>query len=337
MNFKKDYLNEHRAATDPQGLLYLSGRYIENLRIRNFSGETTYGRAKELRYFREFCEQLGITQARQVTRAVVVNYQSWLFHYRKSDERALAIGTQQHRLSIVTAFFSYLTKEGLVLYNPASDLEMPRKEIRLPRNVLSVNEAEAVLNVPDIETPSGIMFRAILEVLYSTGIRRKELCNLDMNHVDFDKGLVRVEQGKGKKDRFVPIGERALRWTEKYLAEVRPLLCPSMNEQSLFLNTLGLRMNPGRLGSHVHEIICKAQIGKTGSCHLFRHTFATVLLENGCDVRYVQAMLGHANLESTEVYTHVSMRMLKQMHQKFHPAKLPDQQQPAESAENIPG
>ena len=323
MSFRRTYVDESKKANDPQGLLYLGGRYLEYLRVRNFSEDTVYARAKSLKYFRNFCEHLGITQARQVTRAVTVNYQSYLFHYRKENGKALTIGTQHHRISNVMAFFSYLTKESLIMYNPAADIELPRKEHRLPKAVLSVREVETIMNVPDLETPMGIKNRAILEVFYSTGIRRKELCNVELGHIDFDRGLLRVEQGKGKKDRFVPIGERALRWVEKYLVEVRPMLCSSLNEQTLFLNTLGYKMTPGRLGSHVHDIIEKAEIGKSGSCHLFRHTFATVLLENGCDVRYVQAMLGHANLETTEIYTHVSMRKIKEMHFRYHPAKLP--------------
>ena len=308
---------------DPQGLLYLTGRYLEHLRVRNFSAGTVYGRGKMLRYFRKFCEQLGLTQARQITRAVILNYQSRLFHYRKGDGTALTIGTQKAWLTAVAGFFSWLTRESLVLYNPASDLELPRKELRLPKNVLNANEVEAVMNVPDLGAPLGVRDRALLEVLYSTGIRRTELCQLNQGDVDFDRGVVRVEQGKGKKDRYAPIGERALKWIEKYLVEVRPALCPALNEPALFLNTLGARMNPNRLGSHVHQIITASAIGKTGSCHLFRHSFATLLLENGCDVRYVQEMLGHSKLETTAVYTHVSMRTLKAMHAKYHPARLP--------------
>jgi integrase/recombinase XerD len=308
---------------DPQGLLYLTGRYLEYLRVRNYSADTLYGRGKMLRYFRVFAEQIGLTQARQVTRAVVVNYQSYLYHYRKADGGALTISTQKHWLLAVCDLFSWLTKEGLILYNPASDLEMPRREFRLPKVILSAHEVEAIMNVPDIALPDGVKFRAILETLYSSGLRRAELCHLNLGDVDFDRGLVRVEQGKGHKDRFSPIGERALRWIEKYLAETRPGLLPSMNEPALFLNVEGRRLSPGRLGSHVGEIIRKAGIGKVGSCHLFRHTFATLLLENGCDVRYVQAMLGHSKLETTAIYTHVSIKAVKDAHQRCHPAKLP--------------
>ena len=308
---------------DPQSLIYLTGRYLEYLRVRNYSPHTLYGRGKMLRYFRTFCEQIGITQARQVTRAVVVNYQSYLYHYRKHNGLALTISTQKHWLQSVCDLFSWLTREGLILYNPASDLEMPRREFRLPKIILNAAEVEAILNVPDLSTPMGIRDRAILETLYSTGIRRQELCNLRLGDLDYDRGLVRIEQGKGHKDRYVPIGDRAVQWIEKYLLEVRPRLCPSLNEQAIFLNTLGTRMNANRLGSQVHGIIRSAGIGKSGSCHLFRHTFATLLLENGCDVRYVQEMLGHSKMETTAVYTHVAIKTLKEVHSRFHPARLP--------------
>jgi integrase/recombinase XerD len=310
-------------ADDPQGLLYLTARYMEALRVRNFTEQTVYGRGKMLRYFRVYCEQIGVTQARQVTRAVMINYQSYLYHYRKEDGKALTIGTQKAWLSCVTAFFSWLTREGLALYNPASDLELPRREVRLPKIILNASEVEAILSVPDLSTPMGIRDRAILETLYSTGIRRQELCNLRLGDLDYDRGLVRIEQGKGHKDRYVPIGNRAVQWIEKYLLEVRPRLCPSLNEQAIFLNTLGTRMNANRLGSQVHGIIRSAGIGKSGSCHLFRHTFATLLLENGCDVRYVQEMLGHSKMETTAVYTHVAIKTLKEVHSRFHPARLP--------------
>ena len=177
-------------------------------------------------------------------------------------------------------------------------------------------EPVEILRLRESQFPLGHLLFQPLKV-------RSELCQLNQGDLDFDRGVVRIEQGKGNKDRYVPIGERAVRWIEKYLVEVRPKLCPALNEPALFLNTLGTRMNPNRLGSQVHEIISAAGIGKKGSCHLFRHTFATLLLENGCDVRYVQEMLGHSKLETTAVYTHVSIRMLKAMHAKYHPAKLP--------------
>lgn len=307
--------------SDPQGLLFLMGRYLEYLRIRNYTEQTLFHRNHRMVTFRLFCEQLGITQARAVTRAVVLNYQSYLFHYRKSDGNPLTVGTQKHWLSALCHFFSWLTREGHVLYNPASDLELPRKEQRLPKEILTHEQVEAILNIPNVRDALGLRDRAILETLYSTGIRRQEMCNLVIGDVQIDRGMVRVEQGKGRKDRYVPIGERALRWIEKYLIEARPKLCPSINEQALFLSAWGQKLSASRIGTHLHGIL--KQAGIKGSCHIFRHSFATVLLENGCDIRHIQVMLGHANMDTTQVYTHVSMRAIKEAHQRCHPAKMP--------------
>jgi len=219
-----------------------------------------------------------------------------------------------------------LTKQSLLLYNPASDLEYGRTSRRLPHALLSPAEIESVLNVPDLAKPTGLRNRAALEVLYSTGMRRAELCQLNKGDVDFDRGFVWIEQGKGGKDRVVPIGERALQWLEKYLLEARPLLCSAVTEPAVFVNTKGVRVNPNRLGSQVRYIFRSAGITRRGSCHLFRHTMATQLLEAGCDIRYIQAMLGHSSLESTRVYTHVTINHLKLVHERFHPAKMPPQQ-----------
>lgn len=308
------------ANEDPQGLLYLIARYLEQLHVRHYSPQTVYTRSKMLRPFRLFCEQAGLTQARQVTRAVIFNYQSYLFHYRKRDGHPLAVETQNHWLNSVASFFAWLTKQNLILYNPASDLEYSRAPQRLPRALLSVQEIADVFNVTDLTTPLGLRNRAILEVLYSTGMRRAELCGLDKNDLDFERGLVFIDQGKGHKDRLIPIGERALQWIEKYLTEARPLLGSSVSEAAVFLNTHGERVNPNRLGTQVRDLIRRAGITKRGSCHLFRHSMATQLLEAGCDIRHIQEMLGHSNLESTKVYTQVTVGQLKAVHQKYHPA-----------------
>jgi len=267
-------------------------------------------------------EALGISQARQITRGVVLNYQSHLYHYRKADGAALAVGTQKQWMLCLSAFFSYLTREGLVLYNPASDIELPRKTFRLPKHVLSASEVESVLCVPDVSTPVGVRDRAILELLYSTGIRRMELCRLDLGHIDAQSGVVRVEHGKGDKERYVPIGERALVWLEKYLVEVRPQLCPAFNDAAVFLNTEGRRISEQRLGTAVHAIMRQAGLAGKGGCHLFRHAFATHLLHAGCDLRHIQMMLGHASLESTQIYTHVNITQLVEAHRRYHPAQM---------------
>jgi len=173
---------------DPQSLLFLTARYLEHTRARNYSHRTVYRFERHLAYFRKYCEALGLTQARQVTRAVILSYQSYLFHYKKADGSPLSAATQQHWLVCLVRFFSYLTREGLVLYNPASDIDLPRREHRLPRALLSSEDVETILSSIDVTDPMGVRDRAIIETLYSTGIRRMELCNLDIAHVDLGGG-----------------------------------------------------------------------------------------------------------------------------------------------------
>jgi integrase/recombinase XerD len=210
-------------------------------------------------------------------------------------------------------------RERLVATNPAADLELPRKGIRLPAAVLTAAEAEQILAVPDVRTPLGLRDRAILETFYSTGIRRFELAGLHVGDLDLAAGVLAVRQGKGKKDRFVPIGDRAAAWVAAYLREVRPLLAMHQDEGVLFLSSDGLPIPPETLSTLLNRIVRAAGIGKPGACHIFRHTMATLMLEGGADIRYIQQMLGHANLDTTQIYTHVAIHTLKAVHAATHP------------------
>jgi integrase/recombinase XerD len=226
-------------------------------------------------------------------------------------------------LTHIRAWFKWLARNNHVLYNPAADIELPRLEHRLPKHVFTQSEAEQVINIPNTSEPAGIRDRAILETLYSTGIRRIELINLRLYDLDADRGTIMVRQGKGRKDRMIPIGERAMAWIDRYLTEVRPsLLIGDAAGDTLFLTNNGNPFTPNRLTTQVREYVTAADIGKRGSCHLFRHTMATLMLENGADIRYIQAMLGHAKLDTTTVYTQVSIRKLKEIHTATHPARM---------------
>ncbi len=217
-------------------------------------------------------------------------------------------------------FFQWLARTNVIETNPASEIEMPRVEKRLPKHVLTARGADLVISQPNISDALGIRDRAILELLYSTGMRRAELCAIEIFDVDTERGTALIQQGKGKKDRVVPIGERACRWIEKYLADVRPVLAPATSEHALFVSHEGERFTPDFLSRLVRTYVERAEIGKAGSCHLFRHAMATLMLENGADIRFIQMMLGHANLETTEIYTHVSIRKLKEIHAATHPS-----------------
>jgi integrase/recombinase XerD len=229
--------------------------------------------------------------------------------------------SQRGRIGAVKDLFRWLCRSHHILYNPASELEMPREEKRLPEEPLSIQQVEAVLNVPDIGDPLGIRDRAMLELLYSTGMRRSELTSLELTAVNQERRTAQVRQGKGRKDRVVPVGSRALQWLERYLCEVRPLLAVSPTETALFLTSYGEAFNPDVLSRKVSKYIKDAEIGRKGSCHLFRHSCATHMLEGGADTRFIQQLLGHAKLETTQVYTDVSIRQLIEVHERTHPAK----------------
>lgn len=312
--------------------------YLERLSIRSYSCQTVESQTKQLRFFRRFCETQSILKISAITRATVESYQRHVFHHRKRDGGSLAISTQKQWLGAVVSFLAWATRQGLVQVNPATDLEMPRQEHRLPKAVLSPAAVEKVLAIPDTKQPFGLRDRAILEVFYSTGIRRTELCNLNVSDVNHERGIVRVVRGKGRKDRYVPIGSRALWWLQKYLVQARPNLGSTQDRNALFLGVHGQRVHPGRLASHVHSLIVRAGVSETGSCHVFRHSFATALLENGCDLRHIQGMLGHSKLETTAIYLHLSVRDLKAAHEKFHPAgPSPNQKPEADSLQGRGG
>jgi integrase/recombinase XerD len=316
--------------SDPRGFGVLTLAFLEWMRIKNYSERTVGNRESYLRYFIDWCGERGITRPAEVTKAVLERYQRWLYHYR-NDKTGLPMSFQsQHvRLVPIRAFFRWCARNNHTLYNPASELEMPRMEKRLPKHVLSASEAETVLNGVDLSTSFGLRDRAILETFYSTGMRRSELASLKLLDLDVERGTIMIRLGKGKKDRMIPIGERALAWIDKYVIEVRPSLSIEPDDGTLFLTNLGEAFSPNRLTQIVREYIDAAALGKRGSCHLFRHTMATLMLEGGADIRFIQQMLGHAELSTTQIYTQVSIRKLKEIHALTHPARLKTQPETA--------
>jgi integrase/recombinase XerD len=306
--------------SDPESLSVLTDAYLEDLAVRNYSAATVQTRRRDLRFFLAWCDERSLGKASEVTRPIVLSYQQHLFHYRKKNDEPLTFNCQHSRLTSVRLLFAWLAKTAIVPYNPAAELELPRVAKRLPKHVLTANEADRVIAQPDVNDALGLRDRAILETLYSTGMRRMELVHLELFDLDLERGTVVIRQGKGKKDRVVPVGERACRWVRKYVADVRPALVASPREAHVFLAHTGEAFTPDFLSRLVKGYVEKAEIGKTGSCHLFRHAMATLMLENGADIRYIQQMLGHASLETTEIYTHVSIRKLKEIHSVTHPS-----------------
>jgi integrase/recombinase XerD len=208
---------------------------------------------------------------------------------------------------------------------------------KLPRHVLTASEVDQIINGTDVNSPVGLRDRAILETLYSTGLRRMEMINLNIYDVDMERGTVLVRKGKFRKDRMVPIGERALLWLNKYLAEARPQLALG-REEAMFVTNAGEPFSANSLTPTVRRYVLKAKLasGKHGGCHMFRHTVATLMLEGGADIRYIQAMLGHAHLNTTQIYTHVGIRALQQVHAMTHPAGMLKRPEGKASAPDTP-
>jgi integrase/recombinase XerD len=213
-------------------------------------------------------------------------------------------------------FFKYLATENLILTDPAATLELPKEPKRLPRNILTAHEVKKILEAIDTKAVRGIRDRAIIETLYSSGLRATELANLTLNCLNLKEGYLTIENGKGGKDRVVPLGKIACHWIEQYL-EVRP----QIPDPTLFLTML---KPPRPLSREVIAEICAARAGQAGvkkkvTSHTWRHTCATSMLKGGADIRYVQELLGHASLKTTQIYTKVTIQDLKKVHSRCHP------------------
>jgi len=317
-------LGPDSAAKDPLGLAARIEPFVEWLGITGYAPDTVHVRRLYLRYFVAWCDERGIGRPEEITAEILERYQRWLYAYRKSTGQPLTLQSQHGRMLALRAWFRWMAKSGMLPHNPAADIELPRlPRHQLPHEVLTIAEAEQVLAQPDVATATGIRDRAILETLYSTAMRRTELLMLGCYDVDLEKGTVLIRHAKGRKQRTVPIGERALAWIDKYVTEARPQLVVGADPGNLFLTSMGVPFTPNHLSQMARNYVLAAGIGKEGACHLFRHTAATLMLENGADIRFIQELLGHAELTTTQIYTRVSIRKLKEIHQATHPsAKL---------------
>ena len=301
-------------------LAALMEEHLESLLVQNYSELTVKSRRVMLERFIIWSKERGVTEPVEVTRPILEHYQRYLFHYRQKNGRPLTFRSQHTHLVPLRVWFKWLARRRYILHNPASEIELPRMEYRLPKTILTVSEIEQVLAQPDVHDPLGLRDRALMEMLYCTGIRRRELAGLKLYDIDTERGTVTIRQGKGKKDRVLPLGERAAAWVEKYIHEARPRIVFDPDDYTLFLSNAGEPFSLDYLTQLVRDHVETAQIGKRGACHMFRHSMATLMLENGADIRYIQQMLGHADLKSTQIYTHVSIRQLKLIHAATHPA-----------------
>lgn len=326
-------------ATDPLRhfpLLRYMEAHFEWMGVTGYSPTTIRARRQAIRRFIAWCGGNDLVHLTDITKAVLERYQRHLFHYRKADSTPLTQGSQLGALAPLKTWFKWLTRERHIACDPARELDLPPCPKHLPRFILSVREVEAILAEADPGTPYGLRDRAMLELLYSTGLRRMEVARLTLHDVDASRRLAFVREGKGAKDRVVPIGHRAMSWLDRYVTEARPLLsraeCPS-----LFLTDYGRPVSPEFVAAHVKRYMRFAGIDKPGATHLLRHAMATHMLEAGADVRVLQVLLGHSCLNTTEIYAHVSLEHLKAIHDATHPARAqPPDGGPTELTHRLP-
>lgn len=292
-------------------LLYLAD-------VRGMTRATCRGQRYILGDFARYLENRCI-EIPAITSDIVQAYALSLYKYRKKDGTPLAPGTISLRFTVLRLFCRYLYRQNLLLTNPAKNLPSPKTAETLPRVYFTAAEMEKILQIPDVSRRAGLRARAILETFYSTGMRKSELLNLHINDIDLERGAVRIRQGKGQKDRVVPIGSRALQWIERYMEKARPVYLKGKPVENLFVDHYGNILTGRKVSRAVAFYIERAALGKTGGCHSLRHTCATLMLTGGASIRHVQEMLGHSRLETTQYYTRVMIPELKEMFRKYHP------------------
>lgn len=301
---------------------FLVCQFIEHIKVTGYSTRSQGDYPVHLKFFLNFLRGQDAATAADVTPETIHQYQMDL--YRQTWKgRPLSLSTQYVRISVIKTFFRYLFKRGCVLADPTVNIEQPKRPKNLPKGILTVREVNRVLNQPDVDRPLGLRDRAILELLYSTGIRNSELRNAAVQDVDIRNQELRIRQGKGLKDRVVPVGEVAAGYLDVYVRNGRPRLLNGRGEgragHLLFVSVGGRRITAANLITLVGKYARRAGVKKRITPHSFRHTCATHMLKGRASLRHVQELLGHRSIATTQIYTHVEISDLKKEHQRCHP------------------
>jgi len=290
----------------------LLDRFLNYLVVeRGLSGNTIEAYSHGLNRFLNHLREKGIEEAGRISKLDIREFLLFLKKKRLSSK------TVARNLVSIRTFLRFLTEEGLLRVNPAEEIDSPKLAKTLPE-ILSLEEVDVLLEQPDPQTARGIRDRSMLEMLYATGMRVSELVRLQVNHVRLEAGYVLLF-GKGSKERIVPIGIEAMTWMQRYMKDPRESLLKKRESPYLYVNRSGRPMSRQQFWKIIKAYGRKAGIRKRISPHLLRHSFASHLLEKGADLRSVQLMLGHADISTTQIYTHVTGERLKKIHQRYHP------------------
>jgi integrase/recombinase XerD len=291
--------------------------FIQYLSVeKGLAQNTLESYERDLTQYMDFVEKSGITQLKDTKKLTIQNY---LLQLKKLGRASSSV---TRSMVSIRSFYQFLVRERMLELDPSLNMESPRLVKRLPK-VLSIQEVESLLEAPETITPYGMRDKAMLELLYATGIRVSELVSLNAGHVNLGMGFVRCI-GKGSKERIIPLGRIAAKWLHDYIQIMRQqLLRESKLDDALFINHLGTRLTRQGFWKIIKKYGREARILKEITPHTLRHSFATHLLDNGADLRAVQEMLGHADISTTQIYTHVNKSRMKEVYNRTHPrAKL---------------
>ena len=294
--------------------------YIEYLQSLNRAPATMKIKARRLRDFMKYAQGKGIEHVADVTGSIIFAFQKHLACSKDARGNINSVNARNKYVAVIKGFFRQLKHEGYLAHNPADDVEYAREAQKLPRAILTRKEVKKMLRQPDTHTVLGFRDRTILEVLYTTGIRRLELLQLTIEDVDLDSGLIMIREGKFKKDRVVPVGKIACRYLESYINGIRPELTRSdPSIRTLFLSRIGRQMDPSTVKHLVNKYAKAAGIPHRVTPHTFRHTCATHMIRNRANIRHVQELLGHSQLTTTQMYVRVTITDLQEAHRRHHP------------------
>lgn len=287
--------------------------YLHYLTIeRGLSSNTKQSYARDLMQYYHFLVERNITQWQNVDHYLVLDFLETMQKAGKST------ATVTRMISSLRRFHQFLRQERVTDHDPMQHIDTPKKQQKLP-DTLSLEEVERLIQTPDTKTILGIRDRALLEVMYATGLRVSEVINLRLSDVHLNMALLQTI-GKGEKERIVPLGDLAIDWIERYLDEARPLLVGKHpDETALFVNHHGKKLSRQGVWKNLKQIVREAGIFKTVTPHTLRHSFATHLLENGADLRTVQELLGHADISTTQIYTHITKKRMTEVYKQYFP------------------
>jgi integrase/recombinase XerD len=297
----------------------LVSTFLADLTARAYSPRTLEGYRGTLRHLIGFLAEQKVHELPDVSVRVLTAYQNRLVTEGGIAGRRVTTGTQAFRIGHLHMFFRFLIRRGYILANPAEELAVPRSEPPPPGGIPDLKAMRQLLLAPDIQTVEGLRDRAILELLYSTGVRASELVNLDVRDIDLASGELHVHKGKGGRSRQLPVGEAAVVWVGKYLKRSRPHIIQKKAQTALFLSRFGLRLSRRRLSGLVAAQGRRAKLAERVTPHLLRHAFATHMLRGGANLRHVQELLGHRRATTTQVYTRLDINDLKEVHRRCHP------------------